>query len=182
MPLDTLRSKAELAIGKPHGTRMKYVGGCKCLKCRMANSNYETGRARRRLAGDGNGIVDASIARAHILRLSKQKVGYKMIGSLTGVACSILWGIREGKRPRCRAATVRKILAVTAANAGDAILVDAATSWTKIRKLQKEGYTRRTIARMLGSKAKVPALQLNKKKITVKSRARVEALYRKLMT
>lgn len=44
-----------LAASKPHGVRLRYMAGCRCLKCRMANSNYETMRARARKAGDWNG-------------------------------------------------------------------------------------------------------------------------------
>ena len=44
MNLDSLRSAAVLSIDKPHGTRLKYMGGCKCMLCRAANSRYETER------------------------------------------------------------------------------------------------------------------------------------------
>jgi len=34
---------------KKHGTRARYIAGCDCKKCRMANSAYEY--ARRKVAG-----------------------------------------------------------------------------------------------------------------------------------
>ena len=71
MNLDSLRSAADLSATKPHGTRLKYMGGCKCMLCRAANSRYETERAVARKNGDWNGIVDARAARRHILKLSK---------------------------------------------------------------------------------------------------------------
>ena len=56
----TLRSAVELAAGKPHGTRIRYVGGCRCLPCRAANSRYESERQAARKLGDWNGLVDAA--------------------------------------------------------------------------------------------------------------------------
>jgi hypothetical protein len=66
----TLAPAAVLAVGKPHGTRIKYLGGCRCLLCRAANSRYECDRARLRRLGLANGIVDAAPARAHLFKLS----------------------------------------------------------------------------------------------------------------
>jgi hypothetical protein len=86
MNLDSLRTAADLSATKPHGTRLKYMGGCKCMLCRAANSRYETERAVARKNGDWNGIVDARAARRHILKLSKAGVGYKSVADAASVA------------------------------------------------------------------------------------------------
>src|SRR5260370_12030990 len=83
-----LRSAVELAADKSHGTRLKYMGGCKCIPCRAANSRYEVERSAARKAGDWNGIVDADRARTHIRKLSKAGVGYKPVADAPGVARS----------------------------------------------------------------------------------------------
>lgn len=171
---------AQLAERKPHGTRLRYMSGCHCLKCRMANSNYETMRSKARKAGGWNGIVDAAPARQHILKMSRAGVGYKMVAEAAKTSHTIVFGIRSGRRPRARALTVRRILAVTTDCRGDKSLVSARSTWAKIRLLQEEGYALAHIAKMLGYKS--PALQLRKDRITARSRATIEALYRGVMT
>ena len=64
-----LKPAAVLAQQRPHGDRLKYVGGCRCAECRKANTEYEKARAKARRAGDWNGIVSAKKARQHILQL-----------------------------------------------------------------------------------------------------------------
>jgi len=90
MNLDSLRSAAVLSIDKPHGTRLKYMGGCKCMLCRAANSRYEAERGVARKNGDWNGIVDARAARRHILKLSKAGVGYKSVADAASVAHTVV--------------------------------------------------------------------------------------------
>lgn len=101
-----MRSASELGSQRPHGIRMRYMAGCRCLKCRMANSNYETSRVKARASGDCNGVVDASAARKHVRKLSREGVGYKMVAEASGIASSILFAIRNGTRPRARARTI----------------------------------------------------------------------------
>ena len=49
---------------QPHGTRSRYVSGCKCVPCRAANSRYQSGRFYAIRDGDWNGFVNAATARA----------------------------------------------------------------------------------------------------------------------
>lgn len=175
-----LKPVAQLAEHHPHGVRLRYLGGCRCLKCRMANSNYETSRLKARASGDWNGIVDAAPARRHIKKLSIQGVGYKQVAAAASVSTNITFGIRSGRRKRARARTVRKICAVTVKCRGDGALIPGARAWQRIGKLLEEGYSKAEIARMLGYKT--PKLQLRRDVITVKSDAAVAKLYRRLMT
>lgn len=177
--MNGLRPAAELAAGKPCGTRLKYIAGCRCLRCRMSNANYETSRARARAAGDWNGVVDAAPARAHIKKLARAGVGYRMIAQVTDVARTVVFGIKMGTRVRARARTIRKILAVTAQQRGDATCVSAKHTWMLIGQLLEEGYTKTSLAQQLGY---TRALQLNKDRVTAKNAAKVQRLYTRLMT
>lgn len=175
-----MRPPEELAADRPHGIRLRYRAGCRCLKCRMANSNYETMRSRARKAGDWNGIVDAEPARLHLRKLSRAGVGYKTAADAASVARTIALGILSGRRPRARARTVRRLCAVTNACRADAAMVSARRTWRFIGLLLEEGFTRAELARRMGYRS--PALQFRKHRVLVRTAAKVERLYRRLTT
>lgn len=177
-----LRPAAELFADRPCGTRHRYLAGCRCLKCRMAASNYETARARARRAGEWNGLVDAGPARQHILKLSRAGVGYKLVADSASVARSIVAKVKSGERRQIRALSAKRILSVTTDCRGDSALVSAAQTWRLLRLLLDEGYTRRALAQMLGSTARTPSLQIRRDRVTARTAARVAALYRRLTT
>lgn len=89
-----------------HGTRNAYVrDGCRCDRCRAANTAAERARNRAKAYGRYQGYVDAAPVREHILALSAAGVGLKTITVRTGVSggqlCSILYGRgRRGNSPR----------------------------------------------------------------------------------
>lgn len=164
-----------------HGTRSRYVtAGCRCPECKRANREYAKARDRARKAGDNNAIVDASPAREHIRKLARAGVGYKMVAASASVAIRRVADIKSGKRRQARAATVRRILAVTIDCRGDAALVSAASTWRRIEKLVEEGYTKRDIAARLYKSQRVPKLQIGRQRVTVRTRARIEYLFEKL--
>ena len=172
-----LRPVAELAADRPHGTRLRYLAGCKCFKCRRANSDYERERQAARAAGDWNGIVDADRARRHILALGRQGVGRRMVAAASDVAESVIADVRAGRKLKIRARTERRILEVTPACRGDATLVPAKQTWERIEWLLDEGFTKGRIALELGRKTR--ALQLNREWVTARNAAAVEALVRR---
>jgi hypothetical protein len=174
-----LRSVAELADGRPHGTRLRYLAGCKCFQCRRANSDYERQRQAARLAGDWNGIVDAAPARRHMAALSRAGVGRRAVRAATDVADTVLQDIRAGRRLRIRARTERKIMAVTAAARSDHSLVPAKKTWRLITELLHDGYSKRQLAKRLGY---ADALQFSRDRVTAKNELRVSVLHRKLTT
>jgi hypothetical protein len=175
-----LKPVAELAADRGHGDRLRYRAGCRCFSCRRANTAYEAARKLARASGEGNGIVPAAKARAHLKALSAQGVGRRSVRAACDVANTVLADIVSGRKTNIRAATERAILAVTAAAAGDGALVPAKATWKMLDQLIADGYTRTYLATKLGSKSKVPALQLKRDFVTVRSAYLVERLFEQL--
>ena len=74
-----------------HGTRARYMTGCKCLRCRAANSNYNTSRRAAIENGDFRGLVSAERVVAHIKKLSARGVGYKAVADAAGVSRTVVY-------------------------------------------------------------------------------------------
>jgi len=174
-----LPTPEQLAL-RPHGTRLRYRSGCRCVPCRAANSRYETGRAAARRRGETEGIVPADRARDHVWRLGRQGVGYKSVAAAASVSISVMAKIRSGERLQIRAGTERRILSVTADAVAGGARVPAAPTWRLIRELLTEGYTKGRLALELD--AETPALQLRRGRVLASTAARVERLHRRLTT
>lgn len=175
-----LKPVAELASNRNHGDRLRYMAGCHCFDCRRANSAYEAARKVARAAGEGNGIVPANKARAHLRALSAQGVGRRSVRAASDVANTVLCGIISGRKVNIRAATERAILAVTKDAVGDHALIPGKATWKMLDELRNEGYTKSDLARRLGSKRKIPTLQLKRDFVTVRSAYLVKRLYDEL--
>jgi hypothetical protein len=174
-----LRSAAELAATKPCGTRVRYYAGCRCIACKAANTAYERGRAEARKRGEHNGLVDASQARAHLLKLSRRGVGRKTAADAAKVAASVVSKIIDGQRTRIRAQTEKRILAVTETTAADGARKSARATWRMLDELIDAGYSRARLgSEILGRQ--VPSLQISRRLVKVKTEARVRAVYDRL--
>jgi hypothetical protein len=86
----------------PHGTRHRYLGGCRCVPCRAANSRYSCERAAAQRAGDWRGFVPTTFALGHIQKLRKAGIGYKAIAAAAGLAKSTIAMILSGERVQIR--------------------------------------------------------------------------------
>ncbi len=155
------------------------MAGCRCVRCRAANSNYESVRAVARKAGDWNGLVSAEPARRHILRLSKQSVGRRALAAASDVPATTISKIRSGERATIRKRTEERILGVSELAVSDAAVIPAASAWRQIRTLLEEGFTKAELARRLGYTG--AGLQLGKQMILARNAARVDRLYRMVM-
>lgn len=175
-----LKPVAELAANRAHGDRLRYMAGCHCFLCRRANTAYEAARKIARAAGEGNGIVPAGKALAHLKQLSAQGVGRRSVGAASDVGDTVLSDIISGRKVRIRASTERAILAVTKAAAGDRALISGRATWKMLDELIADGYTKTELARHLGSNGKTPALQLKREVVTVRSAYLVERLFDQL--
>lgn len=172
-----LASTEKLAENKPHGTRIKYMAGCRCPECRKANTDYEKNRCAARKNGESNDLVPAEFARNHLAFLSEQGVGYKTAAKAAGVAASVVMKITSGDRVQIRVNTEQKLLGVTAEAIAPGTLVDAREMRRQIEWLIANGLTKTKLALELGSQSKTPALQLRKDRTTKATADKVRALY-----
>lgn len=175
--LTYLKPMAELGSAKPHGTRLKYMSGCKCLDCKAANSQYERERKKARKEGKWNGIISAKKARSHIKRLSKKGIGYKTIADVAGLAASTLFKIKSGERLYLRAENERRILSVDETCLADSAVISAKESWKKLEWIFAQGLTEQEIAKRLGYKTE--RLQI-KENILASTALKIERLYNRI--
>lgn len=127
-----------------------------------------------------NGLVDAGPARAHLLALSELGIGRRSVEAACDVAGSLLEAIRGGQKTRIRKKTAARILSVDVGAMADHGLVSARETRRLLRRLRALGlYTRKEVARLLGSTARVPSLQVGKRpKVLAATEARVRRLLR----
>ncbi len=168
-----------LVKDKPHGTRLKYKAGCRCLPCRAVNARYEAKRAKARASGPWDGLVPANSARRHILKLSRQGVGRRAIAVASDVAEAVVSRVRSGRQTKICKRTEERILAVSNQAASDGALVQADATWRQIRTLLAEGFTKVELARRLGYQS--PCFQIGKFRIRARTAARIDRLFRLLM-
>jgi hypothetical protein len=133
-----------------HGTRSRYVSGCRCADCREANRLYYHVRVKAKIFGDWNGLVLALTVRRYLRTLSRKGVGYKTVAVACDVSATCLAEVLAGRKKWIRARTQRKVLQVTADAIADGALVSAKQTWKRINELLEEGFTERELARRLG--------------------------------
>jgi hypothetical protein len=175
--ITTIKPASVLAENKPHGTRIKYMGGCRCLPCRAANSRYSVECEARKKRGEGNPIVSASRAREHILQLSKQGIGRRAISDACDIGQSSIGEIKRGIKKQIRRETERKILSVDSGAAAGGTLVCVKSTWRRINWLLKEGFTKKELAQRLGYARQ---LQIRRDKCCASTAAKVEKFYNRI--
>jgi len=174
-----LPSASDLGAGKSHGTRIRYMSGCKCLQCRAANSSYECERAAARKAGQWNGLVPARKAQRHIKRLSKAGIGRRSISDACSVGLTTIMQIKSGEKTQIRKATESAILQVDKNAISGGTIIPANRAWKMIDRLLNEGFSKAELARRLGFSS--PAIQFRKDRITGRSAMRIERFYNRIM-
>jgi hypothetical protein len=177
--LSYMRSKSELAATKPCGTRIRYMGGCRCLPCRAANASYAAYRARECRRGRSNRIIDAAEVRDHLVDLASHGIGRRTVSSITGLASSTISNLKSGRSRRIRALHARAILDITPdAVVNAAQIVPARPTLAMIAWMLHEGFTKGQLALRLGCKS--PNLQIRGPRITARTAMRVSRLYHQL--
>lgn len=163
---------------QPHGTRFRYLGGCRCVRCRVANADYS--RRYRADREDGQLTeVFARKARRHLLALERSDMTLEAISSACGLGRLLLRGIRSRRVKKIRRRQELAILAVHPDSEVDAAIVPAGPTWEKLRELESEGFTKSELARRLGLKC--GRLYLSRKRIRKATKARVDAFYDTIM-
>jgi hypothetical protein len=100
------------------GTRSRYVAGCRCEPCVIANRTYARNlerhhsRVRWGIETHTDGLVDATEARNHLLWLRSRGIGLRRLHNTTGISRSTLNEIRSGRRSRITLAIANRIVAV----------------------------------------------------------------------
>lgn len=175
-----------------HGTRAAYVfgvepgrgAGCRCALCRTANREYQRRRDRSVRRPDETpeaAFVDATEVREHLRWLAGEGVGLRTVAGRAKVSRSALAKIKSGERSRCTPGLAERVLAIGLHRAAPGCRVDAKQTWRLLDDMLANGHTRTGIAKMLGSKAKTPALQIKRERVTVKQARKVEDLYHNVM-
>lgn len=181
---------------RAHGTRACYVFGpepgsdrsrsCRCDPCTVANRVYARERERR-AARVRYGIepppvvyVDAGEVRAHLRYLTRKGMGLRSISIAARCSRSGLADLRSGRRTRCTPGLAERILLVAPVDAQPSCCVDASVTWKLVDELLALGHTRTELARMLGSTARVPALQLRRDRVLASTARKVRALHDEL--
>lgn len=170
---------------REHGTRGRYVQGCRCAECRAENAAYARQREKMlRVGYPSNRITSAADVRRHLARLAAAGIGQHTIARICGIRRSTLQAIKNGRKRNVREQTARAILGVQPSreNFAGAALIDAGPTWRLVEQLLREGFTRTRIASELGMKGKPPALQLGRDRVTMRNARAVEKLWRRYMT
>jgi hypothetical protein len=164
---------------REHGTYAKYrVEGCRCRACSRAKTLYEKRRLRDRHRGI-TPFVDAGEAREHICWLSSTGVGINTVAKRSGVGVTTLRTIKSGKTTQIRPETAERVLAVHAGLAAPRALVPVDRTVSQIDDLLGLGFTKRSVAQMLGHKH----LHVGRGEMVTKKNADlVDALWRRIVS
>lgn len=170
-----------------HGTRGRYVLGCRCDVCRKANAvrmqGYRAARAQARAAGvvfEGDPRVGALRARVHVQALRRAGVGLRSISAASNVSLSAVITLALGRVRTIRSSTERRILAIDEGAKGD-IRIRSGPTRRILEDLLRRGFTKTEIARHLGATGHRCALTFGTKPtLRRSSAARVERLARRV--
>lgn len=174
-----MRPASILAKDRPCGTRLRYYAGCRCDACRAVSAAYERDRRAAKARGEGNGLVSAAPARAHLIWLSASGVGRKTAADAAKVASTVVCLVIEGKRLKIRAQTERRILAVTVDAAADRAYIDAAPTWKLVDALLASGYSRKRLASEMAGRP-TRSLQLCPDRVTARNAELVRQVHARL--
>lgn len=165
-----------------HGTRSKYVLGCRCAPCKAAHARYYWDRYQlRRESGETNPLVSARRARDHLRRLQAIGMGRDAVAEVTDLAPHTVQQITTGKRRRITLFTERLLLGVADNLLKDGAMILAGPTKSMVQELLEEGYTEKELAQRLGYRGRCLPF-LRRTKLTVRNADRVRVLHRKLTT
>lgn len=169
-----------------HGTRSRYVHGCRCDSCRLANRLYarEINRHHARVSYGleeprESILIDATETRDHLAWLRTQGVGRRTISKVSGVGQTTIQEIISGRRREIHPRTADRLLAVNRTAQPPKTLIPAEPTVALLDDLIGLGFTQARIALELGNKN--PALQINRKRVTLQTARKVEEVWERLI-
>jgi len=145
---------------KAHGDRLRYLQGCKCFRCKLANADYQWNRRRAIQRGEGNPDVSAEAARLHLLYLAREGVGLRAVAKAADLNRKTVQLVRNRGRGLIRKKTADAILGVSRHAALANAAVDGRRTLARIARLVHHGWTRKAIAFSIGKHT--PALQVGR--------------------
>jgi hypothetical protein len=165
-----------------HGTRAAYVAGCRCPDARRANREYAKYRGRRTAKAEFGAAPPFSVPAAHAVAVLDQLRGIgwslRRIEAATGIGrdhLSRIYGKTQRPLNRVRWATFEQLCALL--NQQPAVapgaLVDAYSTWQRVRGLIALGYPKTWIAQQIGHGR---ALQLGAYVVTARNADKVRHL------
>jgi len=136
-----------------HGTRARYIAGCKCAPCKAANTRYAK-LAKYRSDQGISTLLDAAPVKRHLRRLRAAGVGKRTIAARAGVSQTVvdrLLGLNSDRpAKRVRPDIAAKILAVTVNDRADGSLIDGTGTRRRLQALVALGYTQTDLAQRIG--------------------------------
>lgn len=145
-----------LGLRHKHGTKMRYLAGCRCRRCRRGNAEYEARLARDRKLYGPNDLVSSARVLAHLRYLQTFGIGHKTVAKHARVAktglAEIIWYGKQHLRRRseARILAVQPSLETLPLN----VNVPARATVEKIQQLTRWGYPKALISRDgLGNKS-----------------------------
>jgi hypothetical protein len=168
-----------------HGTQAKYaLERCHCVECRAANNAARRTANRQRAYGRG-GNVDAAAARAHVLALKADGMGYRRIAVAAGLSGKTVYILTAGRSERgtrppvqIRRSTSEAILSVRfSPSPGQCITGEPVLrAWEQIADLMEMGHSKAWIAsRVISTSAR--SLQLHRDRMEFRSIVKIARLH-----
>ena len=146
-----------VSCGNP--SRGRYVSGCRCYMCRVANADYQREMEHRRKAGTGAmvGAAKTRGARRRVEEWRKLGIGLREIEFWTGVPRSSLQTLVAGNHPNCNGLPLRMsranhdaIMATHIPERAPGALVDSKATLRRMDELAAKGMSYAEMSRRSG--------------------------------
>lgn len=176
----------KLARGKPHGHKMRYLAGCRCVHCRYGNAAYERKLEEDRKRLGPNDLVTTGRVRQHLKYLQQFGMGHKTVAKQAGVGKTVLAEILWYGKKQMRRRGEARVLAVqpTLDTLPKNVTVPAAETLARLRQLVSWGYPKTLINRdglaLRGMGLQVQSLRGKSGVVAVKTAVRVRDFFARI--
>lgn len=178
-----LKAAIDLGRRRPHGHKMRYMAGCRCLLCRRGNARYDAKMKRDRERYGPNDLVTTEKVLEHLAYLKSFGIGYKTVAKHARVSKTSLAGIIWYGRRHIRRRSMNRILAIVPSlnTLPRSVVIPATETQERLRQLTKWGYPYALIVRDgLGSVARglqIHCMKFGKPDVMVKTAVKVRDFY-----